>query len=145
VNFHDPAKAARDFCAYPSPSESLSHGYEARWTNYFFNSDTGKALAHRRWSLHVGLPYEASLQASHSLIPRSFLLAAGSLSLPLTTSGVYSVAVDDTCGLYGSVAERRFFWDLRSSPWGLRLISAIGLLPDAHGDTLGSNHQHVRR
>jgi hypothetical protein len=39
----------------------------------------------------------------------AFLPAAGSLSQPLTTSGVYSEDINDTYGPYGYVAKSHFF------------------------------------
>jgi len=45
--------------------------------------------------------------ARHYLAYR--LSLAGSSSPPLTTSGVYFVSVANTCGRYGSVAEKHFF------------------------------------
>jgi hypothetical protein len=53
VNFHDPVKIARDFCAYPSPPGS---GSWTQSTCRFFYSVTREALAYRGWSVHVGLP-----------------------------------------------------------------------------------------
>ena len=50
-------------------------------------------------------------------------ILAGSSSLPLTTSGMYSVAVAHTCGRYGSVAEKHRFYDLHNPLGGLTLIS----------------------
>ena len=50
-------------------------------------------------------------------------ILAGSSSLPLTTSGVYSEGVAHTCGRYGSVPEDHFFCVLCGPSTGLGLIS----------------------
>jgi hypothetical protein len=62
VNFHDPAIAALDFSAYPSPSGSGSMQHNK---TIVFHSGSREALAHRRWPLHVGLLWPLAVSRHH--------------------------------------------------------------------------------
>ena len=104
VNFRDPAKIGRDFCAYLLPS---GPGY---WSQPIlvvpFHRDRREAVAHHRWPIHVSQPSHVDLQDPPSLTLR---FSVGSFSLPLTTNGASFKGVVPTGGRYGSVAQHLSF------------------------------------
>jgi len=51
VNFRDPAKIARDFCAYTS-SSGLGNWGQIIFVA-LFHRDCREAMAHHRWPIHV--------------------------------------------------------------------------------------------
>jgi hypothetical protein len=52
------ANVEEDYCTYPSPSGLGT--IAAQWILGFFHSDIRKALAHRKWPLHVRLQWPMS-------------------------------------------------------------------------------------
>ena len=64
VNFRDPAKIGRDFCAYLLPA---GPGY---WSQLIlvvpFHRDRREAVAHHRWPIHVSQPSHVDLQDPRS-------------------------------------------------------------------------------
>ena len=84
---------AEDYCPYPSPSGPGT--IATQWFVGFLYSDIRKALAHRKWPLHVRFRGRC-LQVSRRLTVHSISLAAGNSSPPLATNGTYSEDVADT-------------------------------------------------